>query len=63
MLLMFALFRLDVFPIKDLGIRKGLQKVYGLSSKFDAAQLKKIQEKWGDYSTIACWYLWRSLET
>ncbi len=63
MLLMFALFRLDVFPIKDLGIQKGLQKIYGLSPQFNSVQLKKIQRKWGNYSTIASWYLWRSLES
>lgn len=63
MLLMFALCRLDVFPAKDLGIQKGLQKTYGLSAQSTPQQVKKIREKWGDYSSIACWYLWRSLES
>lgn len=62
MLLIFALCRLDVFPVKDLGIEKGLQKVYGISSQSSPQQLKKIRAKWGAYSSIASWYLWRSIE-
>lgn len=63
MLLMFALFRLDVFPIKDLGIQKGLKKIYRLSLNDSKIKFQKVQAKWGNYSTIACWYLWRSLES
>jgi len=63
MLLMFALFRLKIFPVKDLGIQKGLHKVYGLDIKKNPLKMKKIRAKWGGYSTIACWYLWRSLDT
>lgn len=63
MLLIFALCRLDIFPIKDLGIDKGLQKIYGISSQSSPKQIQKIRAKWGAYSSIASWYLWRSLDT
>lgn len=62
MLLMFALGRLNVYPTKDLGILYGLQKTYGLPNKPSKEQFAKPAKKWGEYSTIACWYLWRSLE-
>lgn len=62
MLLMFALGRLDVYPTKDLGILHGLQKIYDLPAKPSKEQFAKPAKKWGEYSTIASWYLWRSLE-
>ena len=60
MYLMFVLNRLDVFPVRDLGIQKGMMKLYG--KRIDEKRMLKISEKWRPYRTIASWYLWRSLE-
>lgn len=61
MFLMFALARPDIFPVDDLGIRKGFEKVTG--KKWDKAKSAKFADKnWKPYRTIASWYLWRSLE-
>lgn len=61
MFLMFSLGRPDVFPVDDLGIRKGFQKVVG--RKMEGEKLAKYAEKhWKPYRTVASWYLWRSLE-
>jgi len=61
MFLMFSLARPDVFPVDDLGIRKGFEKVTG--KKFDKEKSAKFAEKhWKPFRTIASWYLWRSLE-
>jgi DNA-3-methyladenine glycosylase II len=61
MFLMFKLGRPDVFPIEDLGIRNGFEKVTG--KKFDRIKSAKLAEKWWKpYRTIASWYLWRALE-
>lgn len=61
MFLMFSLARPDIFPVDDLGIRKGFEKVTG--RKFDKVKSAKFAEKyWKPYRTIASWYLWRSLE-
>lgn len=60
MYLMFTLGRLDVFAPGDLGIQKAICKLYGVEREktdFDA-----IGERWRPYRTIACWYLWRSLD-
>jgi DNA-3-methyladenine glycosylase II len=62
MFLIFNLVRPDVFPLKDLGIRRAIQKLYGLRSEPTEKQMLRIAEKWGNYKTIATWYLWRSLE-
>lgn len=61
MFLMFALGRPDIFPIDDLGIKKGFEKV--TKKKWDKVESFKFAEKhWKPYRTIASWYLWKSLE-
>ena len=62
MFLMFALRRNDVLPIGDLGIRNALVKAYGLDAAPPAAQMEQLAAPWRPYRTIACWYLWRSLD-
>jgi DNA-3-methyladenine glycosylase II len=62
MFLMFRLGRPDVLPHLDLGIRKGLQKTYGLDDLPTPQQVLELGEKWRPHCTLACWYLWRSLE-
>lgn len=61
MFLMFTLARPDVFPVDDLGIRKGFEKVTG--KKWDKVKSAKFAQKhWAPHRTVASWYLWRSLE-
>ncbi|BAU11610.1 base excision DNA repair protein, HhH-GPD family [Leptolyngbya sp. NIES-3755] len=62
MLLIFRLHRWDVLPIDDLGIRAGIRRVYGLAEMPDRKTVLEIGKVWKPYSTIASWYLWRSLE-
>jgi DNA-3-methyladenine glycosylase II len=62
MFLMFRLRRPDVLPVDDLGIVTAIQRLYGLRKKPKAARIIKIGEAWRPYRTVACWYLWRSLE-
>ena len=61
MFLIFALNRLDVLPIEDLGIRKAVQIWYGLRTLPSARSLRHIAKAWHPYESIACWYLWQSL--
>jgi DNA-3-methyladenine glycosylase II len=61
MFLMFSLGRPDIFPVDDLGIKKGFEKVVGM--KFEKNKSAKFARKnWYPYRTVASWYLWRSLE-
>ena len=62
MFLMFRLRRPDVLPVGDLGIVTAIQRLYGLRKKPKPARIIKIGEAWRPYRTVACWYLWRSLE-
>lgn len=62
MFLMFRLQRPDVLPVGDLGIVKAVQKHYRLRKVPTAQRLEKIGENWRPYRSIACWYLWRSLD-
>lgn len=62
MFLMFKLGRPDVLPDLDLGIRKGIKQAYRLRKLPDSKRVQSIGAKWAPYRTIACWYLWRSID-
>ena len=62
MFLMFRLRRPDVLPLGDLGIMIAIQRLYGLRKRPKPARIMKIGDAWRPYRTVACWYLWRSLE-
>ncbi|MBI4097092.1 MAG: DNA-3-methyladenine glycosylase 2 family protein [Candidatus Levybacteria bacterium] len=62
MLLMFNMGRPDVFSYGDLGIRKAIQRLYNFKKEPTQKQAEKIAKKWRPYRTIACRYLWKSLE-
>jgi DNA-3-methyladenine glycosylase II len=62
MFLMFALRRPDVLPVADLGIRTAIKKAYELDDLPKPPEIEKIAAAWKPHSSIACWYLWRSLE-
>jgi DNA-3-methyladenine glycosylase II len=62
MFLMFHLGRPDVLPVGDLGIRRAVERAYGLAELPDAARLTEIAEPWRPHRTLACMYLWRSLD-
>ena len=62
MFLMFRLLRPDVLPVDDLGIVTAVQKAYGLRKRPTPERLRQIGESWKPYRSIACWYLWRSLD-
>jgi len=62
MFLMFALRRNDVLPVADLGIRTAMKKAYGLEDLPKPPEMEKIAAAWKPYTSVACWYLWRSLD-
>jgi DNA-3-methyladenine glycosylase II len=62
MFLMFALKRPNVLPTGDLGIRNAIRKAYGLDETPKPTEIAKYAEKWHPHCTVACWYLWRSLD-
>ena len=62
MFLMFRLHRPDVLPVGDLGIVKAVQRAYGLRKVPTADYLLRLGEPWRPYRSVACWYLWASLD-
>ena len=62
MFLMFHLQRPDVLPVGDLGIRRAVERAYELPAMPNPAELTEIAEPWRPHRTLACRYLWRSLD-
>ncbi|MDX1983891.1 MAG: DNA-3-methyladenine glycosylase [Bryobacteraceae bacterium] len=62
MFLIFALARPDVLPTGDLGIRKAMQNAYGLAELPKPPVMEEIAGPWRPYCSVACWYMWRSLD-
>jgi DNA-3-methyladenine glycosylase II len=60
MFLMFQLERPDVMAPGDLGIRRAIERAYSLEDP-DRETLERLAERWRPYRTLACRYLWRSL--
>jgi DNA-3-methyladenine glycosylase II len=61
MFLIFHLGRPDVLPVGDLGIRRAVERAYGLNELPDPDELEQIAEPWRPQRTLACLYLWESL--
>lgn len=59
MFLMFRLNRPDILPVDDLGIVRGMQKLFGMKSRPKPRTMVRLAENWRPYRSIACWYLWR----
>jgi DNA-3-methyladenine glycosylase II len=62
MFLMFHLGRPDILPVGDQGIRRAVQVEYGLRKPPDPKRLEKLARPWRPYRTLACLYLWSSLD-
>lgn len=62
MFLMFTLQRPDVLPVGDLGIRRAIKELYALDALPSPVEMEQIAEPWRPYRTIACRFLWRSLD-
>ncbi len=63
MFLMFSLRRPNVLPVGDFGIRTAVMKHYKKRKMPNPKQMEKIAKCWEPYRSVACWYLWRSLDS
>ncbi|HEY7791016.1 MAG TPA: DNA-3-methyladenine glycosylase [Vicinamibacterales bacterium] len=59
MFLMFRLNRGDIFPVGDLGIVKGMQRLHGMKRRPAPRTMLRLAEKWRPYRSVASWYVWR----
>tara|TARA_B100000519_G_C14235762_1_gene434669 strand:- start:251 stop:859 length:609 start_codon:yes stop_codon:yes gene_type:complete len=62
MFLMFTLNRLDVMPYSDLAIKKGMKNLFSLNELPRKDEMKRFSTNWSPYRTIACMYLWKSVD-
>lgn len=60
--LIFSLGRPDVWPVLDLGVRKGMARWYGLDPEPDLAGFEAFGEQFRPWRTVAAWYAWRATE-
>lgn len=63
MFLIFALRRPDVLATGDLGVRTAIRKAYELEELPAPKQIEELAAAWRPYSSVAMWYLWRSLDS
>lgn len=62
MFLMFTLRRPNVLPTGDYGIQMAIRKHYKKRKMPKPEVMAKIAKSWEPYRSVACWYLWRSLD-
>jgi len=62
MFLIFTLRRPNVLPTGDFGVQSAIRKHYRKRKLPRPAQMEKIAKCWEPYRSVACWYLWRSLD-
>ena len=61
MFLLFALGREDVFPVEDLGVRRGMELV--CDREMTRAEMRERAIEWRPYRSYASLYLWRAYES
>jgi DNA-3-methyladenine glycosylase II len=62
MFLLFHLGRPDVLPVGDLGVRRAVERLYGLEGLPSREELEALAERWRPYRSLASLYLWQSLD-
>jgi DNA-3-methyladenine glycosylase II len=62
MFLIFTLKRQDVLPTGDYGVQAAMKKHYRKRKMPKPKDMEKIARAWAPYRSVACWYLWRSLD-
>ena len=62
MFLIFALRRPNVLPTGDYGIQMAVKKHYRKRKVPKPKDMEKIARAWEPYRSVACWYMWRSLD-
>jgi DNA-3-methyladenine glycosylase II len=62
MFLIFSLQRPNVLPTGDYGVQMALKKHYKKRKLPKPKDMEKIARAWEPYRSIACWYMWRSLD-
>lgn len=62
MYLIFALHRLDIFAMDDVGLRRSVNRLYNGGAPLDDEATLVLTERWKPYRSVASWYLWRLID-
>ena len=62
MFLIFQLGRLDIWPVGDLGVRRGWERIHRLKEEITPTELEMKGDKFAPYRSHVAWYCWRALE-
>lgn len=62
MFLLFTLGRPDIFAPDDVGLQKGLQKLYGWDALPPRRELAAFAERWAPYRSVMSLHLWQLLD-
>ncbi len=62
MFLMFSLRRPNILPTGDYGVQVAVKRHYKKRKLPKPKDMEKIARAWEPYRSIACWYMWRSLD-
>src|ERR1700692_2132592 len=62
MFLMFSLRRPNVLPTGDYCVQGAMRKHYKKRKLPKPKDMEKIAKAWAPYRSVACWYMWRSLD-
>jgi DNA-3-methyladenine glycosylase II len=60
---MFYLLEKDIFPLKDVGILRAMYQLYNNGERIDIDKIVKISDTWKPYRSVACWFLWKSIDS
>ena len=62
MFLLFRMMRPNVLPVGDLGLQRAMEKLYNDGEPLTREEMRAIGAPWQPWSSVATWYLWRSLD-
>jgi DNA-3-methyladenine glycosylase II len=62
MFLIFALRRTNIMPTNDLGVQLAIKRYYRKRKLPKPQHILKLAKNWEPYCSVACWYLWRSMD-
>jgi DNA-3-methyladenine glycosylase II len=62
MFLIFHLGRLDVWPVGDLAVRRGWEKLHKLPEQISQKELDLIGANFAGYQSVVAWYCWRATD-
>ena len=62
MFLIFHLMRPNVLPLDDVGLINGISRLYFSGDPVSRSDAREVAAAWKPWSTVATWYIWRSLD-